>query len=341
MNTDEINKAGRIRTFFRKHPVLLLLLLSPGIVEYLSSSSPVSALFLNPFLFLIQLVANLGLYGPGVLLIREALVRWKKGWATAIALGVAYGILEEGIALSTMFNPNSSVVQGVLGSYGWWHRVNWIWSPTAMILHAVFSITLPLLLFELALPERKGQPLLGKRSGISVAGILLVDVLFLLRVTAHVEHFFLGIPTLLASIIVIAACVLLGYLLPATAFSPRSAYPKTKPWVMIPVGMYGILFFIMAAIGKALNLPIYLTLLAIFLLVGSFLAMVMQWIGKAHNQRHLIALTIGLLLPLVIAGILNELPFPVVLVLDLLFTWFLIRLWKDAPPSADTLLKPA
>jgi hypothetical protein len=211
-----------------------------------------------------------------------------------------------------------------------------------MILHAVFSITLPLLLFELALPERKGQPLLGIRSGMIVAGILLVDVLFLMRVvTARVEHFFMGIPTLLASITVIAACVLLGYLLPATAFSPRSVYPKTKPWVMIPVGMYGILFFIMAAIGKALNLPMYLTLLAIFLLVGSFLAMVMQWIGKTHNQRHLIALTIGLILPLVIVGIFQELPFPVVLVLDLPFTWFLIRLWKDAPPSADTRLKAA
>jgi len=71
-------------------------LLSPGIPEYISGSSPTSAIVLNPPMFGFQLVANLGLYGPGVLLVREAMVRWNKGWATVLLLGAAYGILEEG-----------------------------------------------------------------------------------------------------------------------------------------------------------------------------------------------------------------------------------------------------
>ena len=52
---------------------------------------------LNPVQFVFQIVANLGLYGPGVILIREAFVRWKKGWASVLILGAAYGILEEGL----------------------------------------------------------------------------------------------------------------------------------------------------------------------------------------------------------------------------------------------------
>jgi hypothetical protein len=84
-------------------------MLSPGIPEYLTGSSAVNVIVLNPIWFVCGLIANLGLYGPGVLLIREAKVRWYKGWATVLLLGAAYGILEEGIALSTLFNPNAGL----------------------------------------------------------------------------------------------------------------------------------------------------------------------------------------------------------------------------------------
>src|SRR5207244_8673312 len=72
-----------------------LLLLSPGIPEYLSGSSPVAALVINPGQFVFQIVANVGLYGPGALLVRAATVRWRKGWATVLLLGASYSILEE------------------------------------------------------------------------------------------------------------------------------------------------------------------------------------------------------------------------------------------------------
>ena len=78
---------SRVLSSLKMHPVLCLLLLTPGIPEYLSSSSPLNALVLNPAMFVFQLVANLGLYGPGVLLIREAKVRWRKGWGTQLING--------------------------------------------------------------------------------------------------------------------------------------------------------------------------------------------------------------------------------------------------------------
>ena len=82
-------------------------------------------MILSPFLFSFQLVGNLGLYVPGALLIRAAMVRWKKGWCSFLLLSAAYGILEEGIALSTLFDPRAGPV-GVLGSFGHWLGVSWV-----------------------------------------------------------------------------------------------------------------------------------------------------------------------------------------------------------------------
>ncbi|HKS59947.1 MAG TPA: hypothetical protein VJS68_04130, partial [Thermoplasmata archaeon] len=83
---------AKVGAYFRRHPVLFLLLLTPGIPEYLSSSTRISSVVLNPAAFLIFFALNAALYTPGALLIREAMVRWKKGWATVLILGVAYGI---------------------------------------------------------------------------------------------------------------------------------------------------------------------------------------------------------------------------------------------------------
>src|SRR5215510_707858 len=95
----------RVVGYLRRHPLLCLLLLSPGIPEYLTGSSSFAVLTLNPVQFFILLGLNVGLYGPGVILIREAMIRWKKGWASVFLLGFAYAILEEGLDLSTFFNP--------------------------------------------------------------------------------------------------------------------------------------------------------------------------------------------------------------------------------------------
>src|SRR5260370_32660281 len=83
---------SRLVRFFKSHPLLFLLFLTPGIPEYLSTSSQLTLLVISPLLFFGLLLANLGLYCSCVILIREAMVRWKKGWASVFLLVVAYGI---------------------------------------------------------------------------------------------------------------------------------------------------------------------------------------------------------------------------------------------------------
>src|SRR5437588_326461 len=173
---------SKLVRFLKSHPKLFLLLLTPGIPEYLSASSQITLLVINPPLFFLLLAANIGLYGSGVILIREAMIRWKKGWASVFLLGVAYGIVEEGLALWTLFNPLAQPV-GNLGFYGHWLGVNWVWTVGLLIFHSVYSIGLPIFLFGLVFPELKHKSLVtGAGITISVIGLTFDSIaLFVLE----------------------------------------------------------------------------------------------------------------------------------------------------------------
>ena len=85
----------------RNVPIITLALLSPVIAELLSGSSPPLEFF-NPFGFILLV----GLYGCGVIIVRELSIRWKKGWGSILLLGAVYGIIEEGLAVKSFFDPN-------------------------------------------------------------------------------------------------------------------------------------------------------------------------------------------------------------------------------------------
>jgi hypothetical protein len=138
-------------------PALALFLLSPAIGELLSGSSPPLEFF-NPFSFL--LLASL--YGSGAVLIRELKTHWHRDYRGLLLLGAAYGILEEGLMVKSFFDPNWMDL-GILGSFGRWMDVNWVWAEMLIIYHAVFSITIPIILIELAYPEKKDYRWISKR----------------------------------------------------------------------------------------------------------------------------------------------------------------------------------
>jgi hypothetical protein len=144
-------------------PALGLFFLAPAIGELLSGSSPPLEFF-NPFsLFLLCLM-----YGGGALLVREAVFRWRKGWLSMLLLGAAYGIAEEGLACKSFFDPNWMDI-GVLGSYGHWAGVNWIWALELTAFHAVFSISASIILVTLLFPEKRDEAWLSGR-GLFLAG---------------------------------------------------------------------------------------------------------------------------------------------------------------------------
>src|SRR5256712_6277336 len=181
---------SRLVRFLKSHPLVFLLLLTPGIPEYLSASSQLTLLVISPILFFGLLAANFGLYGSGVILIREAMIRWKRGWASVFLLGVAYGIVEEGIALWTLFNPLAQPV-GNLGFYGHWLGVNWVWTVGLLIFHSVYSIGLPIFLFGLVFPELKTKSLVsGTRLAATALCLIGNSILLFVFVFAIYSGYF-------------------------------------------------------------------------------------------------------------------------------------------------------
>ncbi|UCH42534.1 MAG: hypothetical protein JSW16_06915, partial [Dehalococcoidales bacterium] len=127
----------------RVWPPVVLFFLAPAVGELLSGSAPPSEFF-SPFGLTVLTV----LYGGGAILVRELTIRWRKGWMSLLILGAAYGIIEEGLLVKSFFDPGWQDI-GILGSYGRWAGVNWVWSLELTIYHAVISICIPILLTEL------------------------------------------------------------------------------------------------------------------------------------------------------------------------------------------------
>jgi len=126
----------------RLPPAWFLFLFTPLTAEYVSGSSP----YLNPFV----LLANLLLYGPGALLIRELRVRWRKGWRAVFILAVAYVVAEEGLMLNTLFDPTKNTTGRLLG-------VNWVWTAGMVIVHSLVSLFAPMLLSEAIYHEKANE----------------------------------------------------------------------------------------------------------------------------------------------------------------------------------------
>jgi hypothetical protein len=159
-------------SFRRRAPALMLFFLSPAIGELLSGASPPFKFF-NPFLFLVLCL----LYGSGALLIRELALRWDKGWPSILTLGAAYGLLEEGLMVKSLFDPSWPGL-GDFGTVGRNWGVNWIWGTDLTLYHAVFSIAIPIVLVGLAFPGRLRQPWISRRTARVLAGLLAGDVVF-------------------------------------------------------------------------------------------------------------------------------------------------------------------
>ena len=227
-------------------PALFLFFLAPAIGELLSGSAP-PVEFFNPFTLLILSA----LYGSGAVLARELALRWNKRWPTILTLGLAYGIIEEGLMVKSFFDPNWMDL-GILGTYGRLAGVNWVWSISLTLYHATVSIAIPILLTELIYPDRRDESWIGRRGMIGLSLLLVVVGLFGALALAPYRPPF--VPYLFA----IIATVVLYFLarkMPQS-FASRKKNPRWRPlWI----GMIGFLatcaFFIAGWALPELSIP--------------------------------------------------------------------------------------
>ena len=152
---------ARSRTLSRRRSLwpaaLTLFILAPVVGEMLSGSTP-PLLFINPLSLLFQT----GLYGSAALLVRELVRRRGLGWPNIFVLGAAYGVLEEGLVVTSWFNPRWPDL-GTLGSYGRALEVNLVWALGLTAYHAVVSIAIPIALAEAFFPAIASRAWLTRR----------------------------------------------------------------------------------------------------------------------------------------------------------------------------------
>jgi hypothetical protein len=328
-----LGPARRFLQFLRRHPILCLALLTPGIPEYLSTSSPVLNLAINPFWFFLQLAINIGQYTAGALLVREAAIRWGRGWASVFLLGAAYGIMEEGLGDSTLVNSHQGA-DGVLGWFGRYAGVNWVWSTGVIAFHVIYSIGLPILLLGLAIPATRGRSLVGRR-GITLAFLSLIATTGLeSAIVNSSDHFWIGVPLMLSGLAAIALLVFLAYRLPSGLLSASVDQPTLSPRSAILIGfaVFPISFlleygFISTAVPPAAVIGTEVVLYAVLLEVAR------RGMGRRQNEYLLVNLAFGFVLWQCFFGVLLTLGLPYTLPLVLVAVFFFVRLRNRYAPG--------
>ncbi len=168
------------RRFVDKVVVFLGLgVLSSSIPELLTGSTPVTR-YVEPRVFLVLVL----LYGiPSFLILEYSL--WNKfRLSDVFLLGTITGVLVEGIAVNTYYNPSPSVM-GDFSGYGRIAGVNFDWALYITLFHGVYSVTVPVVALLVIFRER----LEGLRlSFVERTALVLVlsGVLYLFNVSGDV-----------------------------------------------------------------------------------------------------------------------------------------------------------
>jgi hypothetical protein len=284
-------------------PALVLLLLAPAIGELLSGSSPPAEYF-TPF----SLTILTALYGGGALLAREIKIRWRKGVGSLLLLGASYGVIEEGVMVASWFNPNWPDL-GMMAIFGRWLGVNWVWAVDLTIYHALVSITVPILLVELAYPERRGEPWLKGKWLPTIAILFTLDVLFGLflfnRVTEYTSN-----PLHILLALIIASTFFIVAKRPRRAWAIKADRPVKRPLYYLLYTFTGsiaciIVFYILPNLIPIQGGPLLTIILGVTLILVLITKLRFDW--KNSTDHHRLAICAGSLLILILITPIQEL----------------------------------
>lgn len=123
-----------------------LLLATGPLAEVLSQNVPLLT-FLQPIPFLLVSVT----YGVPVLLIRELAVARKLNNVAVVLLGLAYGILNEGVLAKTLTQPDGAPLEDFAG-YGQIGALQGGWAIFIVFWHSLHSVLYPILLSRWMFP---------------------------------------------------------------------------------------------------------------------------------------------------------------------------------------------
>ncbi|HEY7413850.1 MAG TPA: hypothetical protein VH593_01545, partial [Ktedonobacteraceae bacterium] len=278
-------------------PVIALILIAPLVQELLGGSTPITLPISWIFFFPI--------YSAGALLIHELVRRSGRGWISILLLGAAYGIVEEGLALQSLFNPTlyhaADMGARIFG-------INGVYTEVVIGIHIVWSVAIPILLTDLLFPDRRNEPYLGY-VGLVITAICYVLSVALLWLTTYA---FIAKGYVAPQILhILAALVVLVLAIVALAVLPRKV-PRLKlqihapsAWLVLLVSAIGGFAWqgLLLGLGRALPTFTHWPLVLVPMLTAPAVAAVIIWLVRRWslvrdwNDLHLLALACGSLVP--------------------------------------------
>ncbi|WP_369372185.1 hypothetical protein AB1046_02380 [Promicromonospora sp. Populi] len=281
-------------------PPLVLFVLAPFIAE-----ASIGTAFVPSGIFAFLVLVPV--YGGGALLVREVVVRRGGGYLAVVLLGLAYATVEEGLALGSFFSP--SIYEAIGPRWGGVaFGVNGVYTLFQLVNHALFSVTVPIVLVDLCFPSRRGTPWL-RTPGLIVAAVVFLLGFALIRfatVFSLDPLFALPTPLLVASLVAIAACIVAGMLVWPSIGTNATAATAGPPRPAVLFGFAGLLTCValgVLGLGGHLGLlaasrPMLAGALVVFL-VAVTLGAICTWRWSRRpgfDDRHRLALAAGAVL---------------------------------------------
>ncbi len=202
--------------------VLTLFLTAPLVAEFLLGDL---SLKLLPALLVLA-----PSYGGGALLIREAVRRAGRGWASMLALGAAYALLNEGLVTQSLFNPDFLRLHEHFLSHGWIPALGigaW-WTLFMLNLHAFWSMGVSIALVEGLFPRDAETVWLGRIGDGVVAAVFLLGSVAVRRYTFQTEHFMASSVRAAGTAVVCGLLIGLAFWLPKPAERGGTGF---RPWI--------------------------------------------------------------------------------------------------------------
>ena len=253
-------------------PAVGLFFLAPLVAEFLLGNLPITLLG--------ALVLLAPLYGGGALLIREVTRRAGRGVPTMLLMGVAYGLLEEGVATQSLFNPHYVGADLLSVGYVPWLGIAVPWTLFVLSLHAIGSTTVPIVMAELCTRDRRATPWLG-RPGLAVTAVLFVVGLAANTVFQMASDPFRATPAQFVAVIVLAALATAA----ALRLPRRSGLPGAVPAVWA-VGLGVLVAGVLLELAPLRGLGVVVAVVV----EGALAVMAARWaVRAAWTPRHTLA----------------------------------------------------
>ena len=272
-------------------------------VELLTGNTPLST-YLSPITFIITNIT----YGGALLLIRETVVRWGKGFPSILILALGYGTLCEALSTKGFFDPHFySVVADKLEGFGRVCGINVPWALNITVVHAVFSILMPYFIISAIFPGRDRW--IGNKLYVTLLLALIAETLFSFYIIAlppSYYHYDEGPGPLALVIGFLAAIILAAWKMPSIQFS-KWDIRRLNPAVIFLVGfLYTMAYMFLPNVVRRIDSAAAYDLFVLIFFIALPIAAIIKLPALAPRDK--VTLAAGMTFPLIVHGILGHTP---------------------------------